>query len=258
MNTSADCSRASFGTFVFNESQKASYIACIACKWNDRDNVARTVPILLRADLSVAIYTYDGSSSWYMQRYAWMRRLAQWRDTPAFKNKYSTCLQSLRLATGMYSHVWFLDADLILPPYNEMKLFFRYLKVYNAIITQPSILRSDHKFVHRNHSCNVRSTNFVEVQAPVIRVSALHALAKILPGGNVSDWGVDMLWCEYLKQALQTNKTCIVINTNVAHPVRTLPRMYSLQNARDTLNCLKRKYAKFYIAKQRTLSCLHW
>lgn len=247
----AGCDRASFADF--HESPTTSLLACIVCKWKDRDTVARTVPSLLRADASVAIYTHDNSSSRYMQRYEWMRRLAHWRDTPAFKNKLFTCLQNLPLGQGRYSHVWFLDADLLLPPHEELQRFFRDVTAYGGAITQPSVLHSDHTFVQRDRSCHARRTNFVEVQAPVIRVGALRALATILPAGNASDWGVDMMWCEYLRRAV--NATCVIINANVAHPKRTLPRAYSLEAAHAAVHCLRRRYAPFF-AEQRTLGCL--
>ena len=234
---------------------EASLFACIACVVagrRDAPNLATTVPLLHAHAVRVALYTYDGSASWYNATQTWYARLCDARDVPPTRTKWPTCLHELPRTA--FSHIWFLDADVVLYP-SGLRDMLRAVRTWDLPILQPSISGSDHAFLRPSPSCDVRATNFVEVQAPLVRVSVVQMLRPLLPGRRQMDWGVDMVWCRYVRAHLRVPHACGVVNSNFRH-APSPSRRYNVSEAVMMMNCMEDSLAAYWIQEQRDRRCL--
>ncbi len=256
----SDCHRTNETFLKFVESPYAKTISCIVTNRDYSANLGRIVTVLTRAQVDVAMYTYDNSSEWYDRNHpSWRPLVRHTMDVMPRKNKYFVCTKHLPLSTGRYSHVWFIDADLYLPNAAQIKNLLQNIYMYQAPISQPSVRNSDHRFVSWNKQCSVRSVNFVEIQTPVIRVAALEFMLSILPDYRTVDWGLDMMWCNYIRSSFNISHACIIVNSaHMSHPERKqgAKRWYSQDEGYKMIDCMRSLYAVHWIPKAMMLSCL--
>ena len=129
----------------------------------------------------------------------------------------------------IYSHVWLFDDDVhVGPQVFDLMSFLAIMRAHNAMVAQPRITStsnsrtSDHKHLLRlKDTCKARCTNLVEVMTPMFTRKAwdiVHeGLLSQFPTLERSVWGVDELWCSYLRKVLGVGATCVTINMSIAH-----------------------------------------
>ena len=176
-----------------------------------------------------------------------------------------------------FSYVWSIDSDMQIPtPYN-VHYIIQMARIYRIIITSPSLPYSDHVIMHPSRVCQVQATNFIELQAPLMRSDAFMAIYSSLTNSrHKTDWGLDEIWCGFIKARLaipEHDIPCAVVGAHFLHPKRTggnynvtrarweqlcttrLWSMYSALNHHAFLGCLKykRTYGQYTNSPPRTM-----
>jgi len=114
-----------------------------------------------------------------------------------------------------YDYVWLPDDDLACDQ-NTINKFFNICRDYNLELSQPA-LSSDshlgHAITLRNHSFQLRFTNFVEIMAPCFSADFLCRCTPSF-GENLSGWGLDYLWPSWVTDA---SRIAIIDATSIRH-----------------------------------------
>lgn len=158
---------------------------------------------------------------------------------------------------AVYSHVWMLDEDITLPPPAYIAFFLERSVFYDILIAQPAIIGSVYRFLEPDASCAIRLSTFVEIMAPLIRIDVFHTLMRDVFHPDVqTDWGLDVIWCEYAKQHFGSARACAIINAGIfTHALSVKSANYSRQSAVVDESCMRARYQRFVAAKT-ILSCL--
>jgi len=94
-----------------------------------------------------------------------------------------------------YRYLWLPDDDLLLTV-DDINRFFRACKQRNLDLAQPSLTWDSyysHAVTLNNSALLYRSTNFVEIMAPCLKIPILKQVRPTL-AENASGWGLDYLW----------------------------------------------------------------
>lgn len=175
-----------------------------------------------------------------------------------------------------YEFVWVLDEDIDLSP-TDGGLALQLANASGAFIVGPSLRQNGGKITWKiqvpNPSCVFRYTNYVEVIAPLIRVSALKAILEDCDHciHEKTAWGLDGVWCNFVAQDLQLEEgsACAILDaTPVLHQnFKTLAKKYDAGNRvnRDFLGDshtdqldTEQRYPELYVRgpEQETLRCV--
>lgn len=254
------CQREKDQQYHFLESTTARIVTCTVAKRENAAALHSIVKTLYQSHVDIALYFFDNSTEWLKRtNNSWIKYVTYMSDVDRQRNKWLTCIKNTPLNFGFYSHLWMVDPDIIFPDSAEVQRIIRSVYTYQAPISQPTVSNSDHIFVHRSKKCTVRSTNFVEIQIPIIRVSVLPHLLPLFPDKHTLDWGIDMVWCQFVKSIFWVRDACVVINSNFKHPKRRYTsknRSYSISEGKATEKCMFTLFPSHWVTKQVTFSCL--
>lgn len=229
-----------------------------------------------------------------LAHYDGTKGLANWRDADPMwyqtEVAYSETIAGFKFAIlrdvyrkygsekwpAQYQFVWVLDEDIDLSP-TDGDLALQLANSSGAFIVGPSLRQNGGKVTWKiqvpNPSCIFRFTNYVEVIAPMIRVSALQAVLEDCKSciHDKTAWGLDGVWCNFVAQDLQVEdgSTCAILDaTSVIHQnFKTLAGKYDAGN-RVNRNFLgdghgdqldtERRYPELYVkgSDQETLRCV--
>lgn len=129
-----------------------------------------------------------------------------------------------------YDWVMLVDDDIDFG-HMDVKHFWYLAEASKAQIVAPSMKFSRYwgSFMQPHGDSNLcnnslyRYTNFVEVQAPMFRPSALRVVVKelmfpLIQNESRSDWGMDNIWCSMIAHKMNTpiRKTCAVVDAESA------------------------------------------
>jgi len=105
-------------------------------------------------------------------------------------------------------------------------------------------------------NCDYRHTDFVELTAPLIRSDVLETILLRCQNciGRNSDWGLDMMWCNYLSETTNSRACALVDATPVVHLDWMLATV--TEQFRTSLETVRAAYGKYW-SHRRTLSCMH-
>jgi len=107
-----------------------------------------------------------------------------------------------------------------------------------------------------NAACDYRHTDFVELTAPLIRSDVLATLLLDCQDciGRNSDWGLDMMWCNYLSEKTRSRACALIDKSPVVH----LDWMLAKVNEQffSSLQAVRAAYGK-YFSHKKTLTCMH-
>ena len=141
-----------------------------------------------------------------------------------------------------YDYIWALDTDIDITKTPLMKLFTM-VERSQALITGPTffgpgtdmvmppgslpasflqaqLTSSIWGFQRPDPNCDYRITDFVELSAPILAKKSFHMILKECEAciHEKSDWGLDMMWCNFLS-ARSTAPGCALVD---AAPVEHL------------------------------------
>lgn len=138
-----------------------------------------------------------------------------------------------------YAFVWALDEDIDLSA-TDGGLALELATSSKALIVGPSLRQNGGRITWKvqvpNPSCIFRYTNYVEVIAPIIRVSALQAVLVDCAHciHDKTAWGLDDVWCNFLAEEfhMEVGSTCAILDaTPVLHQnFKTLAGKYDARN----------------------------
>eukprot|EP00930_Biecheleria_cincta_P012541 TRINITY_DN11648_c0_g1_i1.p1 TRINITY_DN11648_c0_g1~~TRINITY_DN11648_c0_g1_i1.p1 ORF type:complete len:462 (-),score=92.12 TRINITY_DN11648_c0_g1_i1:40-1425(-) len=105
-----------------------------------------------------------------------------------------------------------------------------------------------------NASCDYRHTDFVELTAPLLSPKVLDPLLEDCHDciQKRSDWGLDMMWCNYMSQKFDVKGCALIDKVPVVHLDWGLAHVN--RNFYDALHRVEASY-KQYWSKHMTLSC---
>ena len=241
---------------------------------------ARKCHMMLEAKLSLALAHYDNSEPMYRTQ-RWYRRV-QYKlsvTTPEIKLRLARRLLVLQASVReqllrRYSHVWISDEDVEFWAAASLHHFIIAARDLEAAIIQPSTRGSIHSFIHPQSLCQVRSTDFVEVMAPMLDTCAFMETVLILHKSDASDYGLDRVWCRYFaaRRRWDLCNVCAIVETDRGGPSGTrgftkrwdlrgsssrnpkLGGTYSLGTALQDDSCMRQIFEK-YESKCVMLGC---
>ena len=198
-------------------------------------------------------------AAFYSQR-EWFTRLCTLQSS-AFGSNPSTIramlLSRREVLRSQFSHVWILESAIELPPFDHIRYLLRSIEIHDPLVTSPSLPFSSHESMHpalQSRGCNVRSVDFVELQAPVLPLhAALDVFTHLINSSGAAGWGVDQVWCRYLSRRYP-QKGCIIVDPTSARsfePVaaRSYNRAQLAEHPVVEANCEHR-------TQHQTLACL--
>lgn len=149
-----------------------------------------------------------------------------------------------------FTHTWLIDDDLAIDPSYNIQLFLNTVNTQNFIISSPVLLNSWYKNLH-DSNCKVQKTNFVEIQAPIIKVSYLYKIYNELFNVRSDvDWGLDRIWCKYV------NDSCAIFSSLKLSHIGLDAKRYRSKGHRSQY-CMFNTFRYFYIKyKHITNKCL--
>jgi len=231
----------------------------------------------------VVLAHYEGSSSDWGRE--WYRRNV--RHSVTGRGYKFHFLQELFKGDGKewpdkYEYIWALDSDIDISGADLQRLL-EIARATGSKIVGPTFMRGNtaslmensgvriaigkdgqqeelwnepNKLQIPNSGCDYRYADFVELTAPLVRTDALDTLLVQCQNciGQKSDWGLDLMWCNWLSEKMGKNACALVDKTPVAHLDWMLAKVNN--DFSSTLAEVKANYGK-YIAKRITLACLH-
>eukprot|EP00397_Hematodinium_sp_SG-2012_P045086 GEMP01050518.1.p1 GENE.GEMP01050518.1~~GEMP01050518.1.p1 ORF type:complete len:346 (+),score=52.10 GEMP01050518.1:150-1187(+) len=151
-----------------------------------------------------------------------------------------------------YDYILIPDVDFLWTPVN-LTCFVKNANGFGvvgpAVVGPHRTSEQDASFVHKGKQCSIRTVNDIEVQAPMFPRKNLKLLKDLLlpenhgsDGALETDWGLDFVWCNYMK-------SCIVYETcgNPIHvDTKTLNKNKEFNEAAyRNLNSMRKEFPQF-------------
>lgn len=112
------------------------------------------------------------------------------------------------------------------------------------------------RFERPNPNCDYRHTDFVELTAPILTTTALPLIFNDCNNciHNKSDWGLDMVWCNFLAHEAKQPSSCALIDATPVNHLnwkQALPSKVFYEANREVHRQYRRYWSHF-----KTLSCV--
>lgn len=203
---------------------------------------------------------YDDAGAWF-QAHGWFRRCCRTTDNIRLRVKTRIIVKTLlrrRLEWAtQYSHLWFVDEDVVFPSSPHVRRFLARVQRYAPLIVQPTVDGSTWDFLLPTRDCVVRSTDFVEIMLPMMAFDvAVDIFLHYFPN-MTTDWGMDVTWCSYAAKRFNQFPTCAIVGGGVfRHPAKRSPlSAYSRTAALNDESCMRHHY-KNLVSSFDTPACL--
>tara|TARA_B100001741_G_scaffold58035_1_gene45453 strand:- start:3973 stop:5778 length:1806 start_codon:yes stop_codon:yes gene_type:complete len=206
-------------------------------------------------DLLVNIYNGNAKR---MQQFWW------YKDHNTYKTYYMRSKSDLllKLLTNHpfiynYKYIWFIDNDLQIPNSILLNYFIQKSIEYDAVISSPVLQNSPHDIMHGNDDCKIYVSNFIEIQAPFIKIEALyHIFSHLYNIEANSDWGLDDVWCAFVEEKMKHTNPCILVNVPFIHPLTPIAAFYGgIRYAQKDQACMRERFPQ-YVSEPRRRTCL--
>lgn len=123
-----------------------------------------------------------------------------------------------------YEAIWLLDDDMIIDKRSINKLFKAFIK-HDLWLAQPSINQGQKNipfpFQRHDPTCILKYTNFVEVNAAVIRTDKMGLIAQTFRDSRNCGFGLDFIWVKLL--GFPEDKIAIINTVICEHPYLEVP-----------------------------------
>lgn len=236
-----------------------SVLACIVASKGHITTLDVSIPLLLQANVSVALFAYDvhrATNRRWWSTLSWRDRLARVGNVASNNNKFDVCMNHADVTN--YTHTWFLDADIEFRSLESITDVLSAAQNWKSIFTQPSIANIDHRVLSWNNQCRVRRTDFVEVQMPLIHHRALSLVRQLIGHGPPPVlWGADMIWCRLATVLFDVSDSCIVVSVRDVHHATPehARKPYNVHVGQNRVSCMRERFERFW-ATEETLKCL--